>query len=170
MTMILSFQVAALYFIGMAGHFGLGNTNTLATIDVAGAFIVHIYRQLIKHITSVLIVLIYFDLIIANPAAMVSNSQGISSHSTLLSGILMFCITYASPMLVLLSLVMYISIKDESRSRSNKTTNIGLLLKAVLAIPLLVPLCINSVLLIAYTIVLLQMRNHLFIWSVFSPK
>uniref|UniRef100_A0A7C9AAV0 GPI ethanolamine phosphate transferase 2 C-terminal domain-containing protein n=1 Tax=Opuntia streptacantha TaxID=393608 RepID=A0A7C9AAV0_OPUST len=101
---------------------------------------------------------------------MVSNSQGISSHSTLLSGILMFCITYASPMLVLLSLVMYISIKDESHSRSNKTTNIGLLLKAVLAIPLLVPLCINSVLLIAYTIVLLQMRNHLFIWSVFSPK
>uniref|UniRef100_A0A7C9ADW4 GPI ethanolamine phosphate transferase 2 C-terminal domain-containing protein n=1 Tax=Opuntia streptacantha TaxID=393608 RepID=A0A7C9ADW4_OPUST len=127
-------MVAALYFIGMAGHFGLGNTNTLATIDVAGAFI------------------------------------GISSHSTLLSGILMFCITYASPMLVLLSLVMYISIKDESHSRSNKTTNIGLLLKAVLAIPLLVPLCINSVLLIAYTIVLLQMRNHLFIWSVFSPK
>lgn len=31
-------QVAALYFIGMTGHFGLGNTNTLATIDVAGAF------------------------------------------------------------------------------------------------------------------------------------
>lgn len=36
----MNFQVAALYFLGMAGHFGLGNTNTLATIDVAGAFIV----------------------------------------------------------------------------------------------------------------------------------
>lgn len=127
-------EVAALYFIGMAGHFGLGNTNTLATIDVAGAFI------------------------------------GISSHSTLLSGILMFCITYASPMLVLLSLVMYISIEDEIHSRGNNTADIGLLLKAVLVMPLLVPLCINSVLLIAYTIILLQMRNHLFIWSVFSPK
>uniref|UniRef100_M1BR07 Transferase n=1 Tax=Solanum tuberosum TaxID=4113 RepID=M1BR07_SOLTU len=33
-------QVAALYYMGMAGHFGIGNTNTLATIDVAGAFIV----------------------------------------------------------------------------------------------------------------------------------
>ncbi|KAM3283182.1 GPI ethanolamine phosphate transferase 2-like [Capsicum chacoense] len=31
--------VAALYYMGMAGHFGLGKTNTLATIDVAGAFI-----------------------------------------------------------------------------------------------------------------------------------
>lgn len=27
-------------FLGMAGHFGLGNTNSLASIDVAGAFIV----------------------------------------------------------------------------------------------------------------------------------
>ncbi|KAI3972564.1 hypothetical protein MKX01_019222 [Papaver californicum] len=61
-------KVAALYFLGMAGHFGLGNSNTLATIDVAGAFI------------------------------------GISSHSTLLSGVLMFIITMASPMLFLLSL------------------------------------------------------------------
>ncbi|KAH0776622.1 hypothetical protein KY290_008033 [Solanum tuberosum] len=33
-------EVAALYYMGMAGHFGLGNTNALATIDVAGAFIV----------------------------------------------------------------------------------------------------------------------------------
>ncbi|XP_010254518.1 PREDICTED: GPI ethanolamine phosphate transferase 2 isoform X2 [Nelumbo nucifera] len=32
-------EVAAFYFLGMAGHFGLGNSNTLATIDVAGAFI-----------------------------------------------------------------------------------------------------------------------------------
>ncbi|BBH05770.1 Alkaline-phosphatase-like family protein [Prunus dulcis] len=54
-------EVAAFYFLGMAGHFALGNSNSLATIDVAGAFI------------------------------------GISSHSTVLSGILMFMITYASP-------------------------------------------------------------------------
>ncbi|XP_041017312.1 GPI ethanolamine phosphate transferase 2 isoform X3 [Juglans microcarpa x Juglans regia] len=33
-------EIAALYYLGMAGHFALGNSNTLATIDVAGAFIV----------------------------------------------------------------------------------------------------------------------------------
>ncbi|KAF6135491.1 hypothetical protein GIB67_015344, partial [Kingdonia uniflora] len=53
-------EVAALYFLGMIGHFGLGNSNTLATIDVAGAF------------------------------------MGLSSHSALLSSILMFSITYAN--------------------------------------------------------------------------
>lgn len=36
-------QVAALYYLGMAGHFGIGNTNNLATIDVAGAFIVLLF-------------------------------------------------------------------------------------------------------------------------------
>ncbi|KAL9241384.1 hypothetical protein vseg_015502 [Gypsophila vaccaria] len=127
-------EVASLYFMGMAGHFGLGNSNTLATIDVAGAFI------------------------------------GISSHSTVLSGILMFCITYASPMFILLSMAMYISLKDEGYSRADETLEFGSLLKSVISIPLLVPLGINSVLLIAYTVILLQMRSHLFIWSVFSPK
>ncbi|XP_048128451.1 GPI ethanolamine phosphate transferase 2 isoform X3 [Rhodamnia argentea] len=33
-------EVAAFYQLGMAGHFALGNSNSLATIDVAGAFIV----------------------------------------------------------------------------------------------------------------------------------
>ncbi|GJM87045.1 hypothetical protein PR202_ga02962 [Eleusine coracana subsp. coracana] len=33
-------QVVAMQLLGTAGHFGLGNTNTLASIDVAGAFIV----------------------------------------------------------------------------------------------------------------------------------
>lgn len=127
-------EVAALYFLGMAGHFGLGNTNTLATIDVAGAFI------------------------------------GVSSHSTLLSGILMFVITYASPMLSLLSLVMYISVKDVDRRIHAKDMNIGEVLKMNLGFPCLVPLGLNSIFLTAYTIVLLLMRNHLFIWSVFSPK
>ncbi|KAH0747459.1 hypothetical protein KY285_009116 [Solanum tuberosum] len=39
---LLSKIVAAVYYMGMAGHFGLVNTNTLATIDVAGAFIVRV--------------------------------------------------------------------------------------------------------------------------------
>ncbi|TKY69946.1 GPI ethanolamine phosphate transferase 2 [Spatholobus suberectus] len=33
-------EITALYNLGMASHFALGNSNTLATIDVAGAFIV----------------------------------------------------------------------------------------------------------------------------------
>ncbi|KAL3527537.1 hypothetical protein ACH5RR_012193 [Cinchona calisaya] len=127
-------EVAALYYLGMAGHFGIGNTNNLASIDVAGAFI------------------------------------GVSSHSTLLSGILMFIITYASPMLALLSMVMYISVKDIDGAMHAKDVNVGHLLKRSISFPCLVPLGLNSVLLIAYTAVLLLMRNHLFIWSVFSPK
>ncbi|KAK4707753.1 hypothetical protein R3W88_028678 [Solanum pinnatisectum] len=127
-------EVAALYYMGMAGHFGLGNTNTLATIDVAGAFI------------------------------------GVLNHSTILSGVLMFIITYASPMLYLLSMVMYNSVKDTSSFIISEKGNIGSLLKRTLGFPCLVPLGMNSILLIAYTIVLLLMRNHLFVWSVFSPK
>ncbi|PHT96986.1 hypothetical protein BC332_34087 [Capsicum chinense] len=127
-------QVAALYYMGMAGHFGLGNTNTLATIDVAGAFI------------------------------------GVLNHSTVLSGVLMFIITYASPMLYLLSMVMYNSVKDTSGFIISQDGNIDSLLKRTLGFPCLVPLGLNSILLIAYTIVLLLMRNHLFVWSVFSPK
>lgn len=128
-------EIAALYYMGMAGHFALGNSNTLATIDVAGAFI------------------------------------GISSHSTILSGILMFMITYASPLLFLLSLVMYIGGKLRNHSLlAHSDTDLGQLLKLKLGFPCLVPLCINSILLMAYTVVLLLMRNHLFVWSVFSPK
>lgn len=37
---VFCFQVAAFYYMGIAGHFALGNSNSLATIDVAGAFIV----------------------------------------------------------------------------------------------------------------------------------
>lgn len=127
-------EVAALYYMGMAGHFGLGNTNTLATIDVAGAFI------------------------------------GVLNHSTVLSGILMFIITYASPMLYLLSMVMYNSVEDTSGLMIPEKGNIGSLLKRTLGFPCLVPLGLNSIFLISYTIVLLLMRNHLFVWSVFSPK
>ncbi|KAI3462125.1 hypothetical protein Pfo_018788 [Paulownia fortunei] len=127
-------KVAALYYVGMAGHFGLGNTNTLATIDVAGAFI------------------------------------GISSHSTIISGILMFIITYASLMLALLSMLMDVSMKDVSAVANSQDVDFGHLLKMTLGYPCLVPLGLNSILLLAYTIVLLLMRNHLFVWSVFSPK
>lgn len=127
-------EVATLYYLGMAGHFSLGNTNTLATIDVAGAFI------------------------------------GMSSHSMLLSGILMFMITYASPMLALLSMIIYISIKDTGALLSVHHAEIGDFLKKTISFPCLVPLGLNSVFLASYTIVLLLMRNHLFVWSVFSPK
>ncbi|KAM1091589.1 hypothetical protein FF1_019057 [Malus domestica] len=127
-------EIAALYFLGMAGHFALGNSNSLATIDVAGAF------------------------------------MGISNHSTVLSGILMFVITYASPMLFILSMVMYVSVKDTSCLPSLVNADSTQLLKLMLGFPCLVPLGLNSILLTAYTIVLLIMRNHLFVWSVFSPK
>ncbi|KAI8536396.1 hypothetical protein RHMOL_Rhmol10G0253800 [Rhododendron molle] len=127
-------EVAGLYYLGLAGHFAFGNTNTLATIDVAGAFI------------------------------------GISSHSTLLSGILMFIITYASPMLALLSMVMYMAIKETCAPVNAQDVDIGHFLKMTVSFPCLVPLGLNSIVLVAYTIVLLLMRNHLFVWSVFSPK
>ncbi|KAH9664388.1 GPI ethanolamine phosphate transferase 2 [Citrus sinensis] len=124
-------EISALYFLGMAGHFALGNSNSLATIDVAGAFI------------------------------------GISSHSTLLSGVLMFIITYASPLLVLFALVVYMSVKG---CLVTQNVDSGHLLQTMLGFPCLAPLTLNSILLTAYTIVLLLMRNHLFVWSVFSPK
>ncbi|XP_031376698.1 GPI ethanolamine phosphate transferase 2 isoform X2 [Punica granatum] len=125
-------EVSTLYYLGMVGHYSMGNSNALATIDVAGAFI------------------------------------GTSSYSTLVSGILMFMITYASPMLFLLSILVHISVKDVSVALQGSDSR--QLLKAMLGFPCLVPLGLNSVLLAAYTIVLLLMRNHLFVWSVFSPK
>ncbi|KAF4350405.1 GPI ethanolamine phosphate transferase 2 isoform X1 [Cannabis sativa] len=127
-------EVAVFYYMGMAGHYALGNSNSLATIDVAGAFI------------------------------------GISSHSTILSGILMFMITYASPMLAALSMVMYISIKSCNYIALPINMDSKLLLKKLLGFPCLLLLSLNSILLVSYTIVLILMRNHLFVWSVFSPK
>ncbi|CAM8891104.1 unnamed protein product [Rhodiola kirilowii] len=126
-------EIAALYYLGMAGHFNLGNSNTLATLDVAGAFI------------------------------------GISEHSTLLSGTLMFMITYAAPFSVLFSLVMYISVKKRSLDGAEAASSDNILME-MLCFPCLVPLVLNSIVLTTYTIVLLAMSNHLFIWSVFSPK
>ncbi|PKA63214.1 ethanolaminephosphotransferase [Apostasia shenzhenica] len=126
-------EVAALYFLGIEGHFGLGNSNSLSTIDVAGAFI------------------------------------GISSYSTMFSGMLMFIITFASPILSYLSMVVGISMRSiVSRSISEKP-DLGHTLKLLIA-PCLLPFVLNSVVLTTFTFILLLMRGHLFVWSVFSPK
>ncbi|KAJ1281320.1 hypothetical protein BS78_04G297300 [Paspalum vaginatum] len=127
-------QVVAMQFLAMAGHFGLGNTNSLATIDVAGAFI------------------------------------GISSYSTVLSGILMFIITYGSPLMLYLGMVLYVSMKDSDDMCTPQHFQWSYILENMVMLPCLLPLLINSVALTAYTLVLLLMRNHLFVWSVFSPK
>ncbi|CAD6242077.1 unnamed protein product [Miscanthus lutarioriparius] len=127
-------QVVAIHFLGMAGHFGLGNTNSLASIDVAGAFI------------------------------------GISSYSTVLSGILMFMITYASPLMLYLGLVLHVSVKDIDDISALQQLKWSYILDKMVTLPCLFPLLINSLALTSYTIVLLLMRNHLFVWSVFSPK
>ncbi|XP_063947453.1 GPI ethanolamine phosphate transferase 2 isoform X2 [Daucus carota subsp. sativus] len=127
-------EVAVVYYLGMAGHFALGNTNTIATIDVAGAY------------------------------------MGVSSHSTVLSGILMFMITYAAPMLALLSMLINLSRRSKISLVNAQDVDLHFLLKTTLAYPCLVPLGLNSIFLVAYTTILLLMRNHLFVWSVFSPK
>lgn len=133
-TFLFLLQIAAMYFLGMSGHFGLGNSNGLATVDVAGAFI------------------------------------GISSHSTILSGILLFVITYASPLLFLLGLTMYVPVKGMKYPSALKNADFGFHLKMMIGTPCLLPLGLNSIVLTAFTIILLLMRNHLFVWSVFSPK
>ncbi|KAM3224485.1 hypothetical protein ACQJBY_057706 [Aegilops geniculata] len=127
-------QVVAMQFLGMTGHFGLGNTNSLASIDVAGAFI------------------------------------GISSYSTVLSGVLMFIITYGSPLLLYLGMVVHMSVKDSDDISAPQHLSWSSVLSRMIALPCLLPLLINSIALTSYTIVLLLMRNHLFVWSVFSPK
>ncbi|KAJ0959890.1 hypothetical protein J5N97_000344 [Dioscorea zingiberensis] len=47
---------------------------------------------------------------------------------------------------------------------------ISAILQRTIALPCLIPFALNSIVLTASTIILLFMRNHLFIWSVFSPK
>lgn len=156
-----------MYFLGMTGHFGLGNSNSLATIDVAGAFIVNfftmqfIYERLVH--PDVTTFSSYFCYLLC-----FLFLQGISNHSTVLSGILMFIITYAAPLLAFLSMLIYISVKDMNDLLPNHP---GLdSLHLMIGFPCLLPLVLNSVVLVAFTIILLLMRNHLFVWSVFSPK
>lgn len=95
--------------------------------------------------------------------------QGTSSYSTLISGILMFMITYASPMLFLISMTMHMAAVDINIVNKNPPS-VDDLLKPLLGFPCLVPLTLNSIMLASYTVILLLMRNHLFVWSVFSPK
>ncbi|KAG2571151.1 hypothetical protein PVAP13_7KG051400 [Panicum virgatum] len=126
--------VAAMQFLGMAGHFGLGNTNSIASLDVARAYI------------------------------------GISGYSTALSSIMLFFITYGSDLFLYLGMVVYISVKDGDDISTLRQLKWSYNLEKMIALPCLLPLLINSVALTSYTIVLLLMRNHLFVWSVFSPK
>ncbi|KAG0494659.1 hypothetical protein HPP92_005653 [Vanilla planifolia] len=134
LQLLLQQPIAALYHLGMAGHFGLGNSNSLATIDVAGAF------------------------------------MGTSSYSIISSGILMFIITFASSTLTYLSMVVSISTKNMVSLSISNMTDLGYILKRMIAFPCLLPLALNSLVLMSFTLVLLLMRNHLFVWSVFSPK
>ncbi|KAI0507117.1 hypothetical protein KFK09_013235 [Dendrobium nobile] len=127
-------EVAAVYFLGMAGHFYLGNSNTLATIDVAGAFI------------------------------------GISSYSIIFPSVLMFIITFSSPILSYLSMLVCISTKDIVSLSLHERPDLSQLLNLMIAFPCLLPLVLNSAVLTTFTLILLVMRNHLFVWSVFSPK
>ncbi|RAL54031.1 hypothetical protein DM860_004502 [Cuscuta australis] len=71
----------------------------------------------------------------------------------------------------MLSMVLYIAMnKDVVVIKYSDEHDFGDLLKMLNGFPCLVPLGLNFILLIAYTIVLLLMGNHLFVWIVFSPK
>ncbi|XP_058097022.1 GPI ethanolamine phosphate transferase 2 isoform X2 [Magnolia sinica] len=96
--------------------------------------------------------------------------EGISSRSTVLAGVLVFMITYASPLLFLLAMTMYIPMTEMKYLRASRNEDLGCHLRMMVGIPCLLPLGLNSVVLTAFTIILLLMRNHLFVWSVFSPK
>lgn len=129
-------MVITMYWLGMSGHFGLGNSNSLATVDVAGAYI------------------------------------GLSKHSTVLSGILLFIITYASPFLFLFGSLLCSSFaKGQNNTCTDKEDgNSGYFVLKSIALPCILPLALNSVVLVGFTGILFLMRNHLFVWSVFSPK
>jgi ethanolaminephosphotransferase len=67
-------------------------------------------------------------------------------------------------------MVVYMSVKDSNNMSTPQQLRWSGILGKMMALPCLLPLLINSVALTSYTIVLLLMRNHLFVWSVFSPK
>ncbi|KAL3701112.1 hypothetical protein R1sor_019134 [Riccia sorocarpa] len=126
-------SVLTLHWLGASGHFGLGNSNTLATVDVAGAYI------------------------------------GLSSHSTLLSGTLAFFITYGSPLLYMQGLLLSVHQKKLETRKDDLELRQRWLMEDLL-LPCYLPLAMNSVVLTVFTGVLYLMQDHLFIWSVFSPK
>lgn len=82
----------------------------------------------------------------------------------------MFMITYASPLMLYLGLVLHVSVKDIDDISTLRQLEWSYILDKMVTLPCLFPLLINSLALTSYTIVLLLMRNHLFVWSVFSPK
>lgn len=82
----------------------------------------------------------------------------------------MLFITYGSPLLLYLGMVVYISVKDGDDISTPQQSKWGYKLEEMIGLPCLLPFLINSVALTSYTIILLLMRNHLFVWSVFSPK
>ncbi|CAM6089673.1 unnamed protein product [Calypogeia fissa] len=124
--------ILTMYWLGACGHFSLGNSNTLATVDVAGAYI------------------------------------GLSSHSTILSGILAFCITYGSPLLFMQALLLVKSSRNWAPEGTQQFSQLWLL--ESFALPVVLPLALNGIVMIVFTGVLLIMQDHLFVWSVFSPK
>lgn len=100
------------------------------------------------------------------------GKQGLSSHSTILSGLLAFIITYASPFLFLIGM-MLLSSPPPSTDRLQISQGIGFSetwLLETLAVPCILPMALNGVILVAFTAVLTLMQDHLFVWSVFSPK
>ncbi|KAL2650538.1 hypothetical protein R1flu_018666 [Riccia fluitans] len=121
------------HWLGASGHFGLGNSNTLATVDVAGAYI------------------------------------GLSSHSTALSGTLAFFITYGSPLLYMQGLLLGTDQEKPEKRKDGSEVSENWLLEDIL-LPCYLPLAMNSVVLTVFTGVLYLMQDHLFVWSVFSPK
>eukprot|EP00249_Psilotum_nudum_P006347 c19661_g1_i1 orf=687-2798(+) len=125
-------KVLTLFWMGSAGHFGLGNTNTLATVDVAGAYI------------------------------------GLRSHSILLTGILAFIITYASPIMFMLGLLVLASMFHTSEAHAQEKWQNWLF--HVVAVFCVVPLTLNAVMLTTFTGIMFLMQGHLFVWSVFAPK
>lgn len=96
-----------------------------------------------------------------------------SSHSTVLSGLLAFIITYASPFLFLIGM-MLLATPPPTTSNLNHTSQEFSLSEAwlleILAVPCILPVALNGVILVAFTAVLTLMQDHLFVWSVFSPK
>ncbi|OAE24303.1 hypothetical protein AXG93_1052s1260 [Marchantia polymorpha subsp. ruderalis] len=126
-------SVLTLHWLGASAHFGLGNSNTLATVDVAGAYI------------------------------------GLSSHSTVLSGILAFFITYGSPLLYMQGLLLSINRPRALQEKKISEFSQAWLLEDII-LPCILPLAMNSIILTSFTGVLYIMQDHLFVWSVFSPK
>jgi ethanolaminephosphotransferase len=105
-----------------------------------------------------------------------NSLQGLSSHSTVLSGLLAFIITYASPFLFSLGMLLWTyplrtkkikTVVGDDWRRPNFPQKWQL---EALTVPCILPMALNGVSLVVFTAILVAMQNHLFVWSVFSPK